>query len=141
MLLYNKQSFLQIFVAHVATRKSCFKSVFYGRKGKICCKNTAAKSNWFDFAAVFLQHFLLQKLNLLQCLMDGPRVRSYIHAQRSNFLLRVDENCCSWPLNLTATSATTTMQQQIVEYWNSATLNDVTSNSGGSNSSTLSSWK
>ena len=42
---------------------------------------------------------MLQKLNLLQCLMGGPRVASYIHAQRSIFLLRVDEKCCLWLLN------------------------------------------
>ena len=44
--------------------------------------------------------FLLQKLNFLQCLMGGPRAAFYIHAQRSTFLLRVDEECCSWPLSL-----------------------------------------
>ena len=38
-------------------------------------------------------------LILLQCLMGGPPAASYIHAQRSTFLLRVDEKCCSWPLS------------------------------------------
>ena len=38
---------------------------------------------------------MLQKLNLLYCLMGGPRAASYIHMQHSNFLLRVDEKCCS----------------------------------------------
>ena len=68
------------------TRKSCFKSVFYGQKAKNAAKR--------------LQHFLLQKLNLLQCLIGGPRLTSYIHVQRSTFLLRVDEKCCSCPLSL-----------------------------------------
>ena len=54
MLLYNKHTIFSKYLLHTwATRKSCFKSVFYGQKAKICCKNTAAKSNWFDFAAVF----------------------------------------------------------------------------------------
>ena len=34
-------------------------SIFAAKK---CCKNTAAKSNQFDFAAAFLQHFLKHDL-------------------------------------------------------------------------------
>ena len=46
MLLYNKHTIFSKYLLHTwATRKSCFKSVFYGQKAKICCKNTAAKSN------------------------------------------------------------------------------------------------
>ena len=64
-------------------------------KSKKCFKNTAAKSNWFDFAAVFLQHFLLEKLNLLHCLMRKPRAASYIHGQLSTALF-----CCVWMENV-----------------------------------------
>ena len=39
----------------------------------------------------FCSIFLPQKLKLLQCLIGGPRAASYIHAQRSTFLLPVDE--------------------------------------------------
>ena len=74
-----------------ATRKSCFKSLFYGQKAK----------NWCKTLQCFCSILLLQKLNLLQCLIGGPRVASYIHAQRRTFLLRVNENCCSWPLSFT----------------------------------------
>ena len=49
--------------------------------------------------------FLLQKLNLLRFLIGEPHVASYIHAQCSTFLLRLDEKCCSWPLSLTLTSS------------------------------------
>ena len=46
MLLYNKHKIFCKYLLHTwVTRKSCFKSVFYGQKAKECCKNTAAKSN------------------------------------------------------------------------------------------------
>ena len=102
LLLYNTHKICCKYLLHTwATRRSCFKSLFFGQKAKKCCRNAAAKSNWFDFAAVFLQHFLLRKLKILQCLMGGPRAASYVHTQRSTFLLRVDEKCCSWSLSFT----------------------------------------
>ena len=54
---------------------------------------------------MLLQHFLLQKLNLLRFLIGGPHAASYIHPQCSTFLLRVDKKCWSWPLSLTLTSS------------------------------------
>ena len=81
MLLYNKYKIFCKYLLHTwTTRKSCFKSVFYEKKKKMLQKYCSKiKLN-------------LQKLNLLQCLMVGPHAASYIHAQRSTFLLRVDEN-------------------------------------------------
>ena len=91
-MLYNKHKIFYKYLLHTwATRKSCFKSVFYVQKAKKWCKTLQC----------FCSILLLQKLNLLQCLIGGPRVASYIHAQRRTFLLRVDEKCCSWPLSFT----------------------------------------
>ena len=89
MLLYNKHTIFSKYLLHTwATRKSCFKSVFYGQKAKKMLQK-------------------LQKLKLLQCSMGGPRAASYIHAQCSTFLLLVDEKCCSWPLSLRLNNCTT----------------------------------
>ena len=99
MLLHNKHKIFCKDLLHTwSTRKSCFKSVFYGQKTKKCCKNTAAKSDEFDFVAVFLQYIFAAKIEIAS-VMGGPRAASYIYAQRSTFLLRVDEKCSSWLLS------------------------------------------
>ena len=63
ILLYNKhKTFCKYLLHRWATWKSCFESVFYGQKAEKYCNDTTAESNWFDFAAVFLQHFFAVKI-------------------------------------------------------------------------------
>ena len=100
MLLYNKhKTFYKYLLHRWATWKSCFESVFYGQKAEKCCNDTTAESNWFDFAAVFLQHFFAAKIEFTAVFNGWATAVSYIHAQRGTFLLRVDEKYCSWPLS------------------------------------------
>ena len=71
-------------------------------KSKKCFKNTAAKSNWSDFVAVFLQHCFAGKIEFA-ALFNEEATYSILYpwsAQHSTFLLRVDGKCCSWPLSL-----------------------------------------
>ena len=51
---------MQIFVAHVGHEEIMFQKCFLWSKSKKYCNNTAGKSNWFHFAAVFLQHFFAE---------------------------------------------------------------------------------
>ena len=72
------------------------KVYFMVKKTKKCCKNTAAKSDEFDFVAVFLQYIFAAKIDAV---MGGSHAASYIYAQCSTFLLRVDEKYSSWLLS------------------------------------------
>ena len=76
------------------------KVYFLVKKQRKCCKNTATIWNGFNFAAMFLQHFLLQISTLLHFLMGGPCAASYVHSScRSAALFwYVWIKCCSSPL-------------------------------------------
>ena len=107
ILLYNKHKILCKYLLRTqAKRKSCFKSVFYGQKVKNAAKTPQENQIDFTLLQCFCSIFLLSKLNLLQCLMGGPRGSSDIHAQHSTFLLRVDEKWSSWLLSLKYTFET-----------------------------------
>ena len=90
-LLYNIKFSANICCTRQPRGNHVPKVYFLVKKQKKCCKNTATKWNWFNFAAMFLQHFLLQISTLLHFLMGWPRAASYVHAQRSTFLMRVDK--------------------------------------------------
>ena len=105
MLLYNKNKiFCKYFLHTWATRKSCLKNVFYGQKAKNAGKTLQQNKTDLILLQCFCSICLPPKSNFQRCLMGGSRVASYIHAQRSTFLMRVDEKCCSWPVSFKNTS-------------------------------------
>ena len=100
MMLYNKHKIFCKYLlrARGPRRNHVSKVYFMVKKQKKCCKTLQQSQTQLILLQCFGSIFLPQKLNLLQCLMGGPRAAFYIRAQRRTFLLRVDEKCCSWPM-------------------------------------------
>ena len=66
----------------------------YGQKAKNASKTLQQNQTGLILLQCFCSIFLLEKLNLLQCLMRKPRAASYIHGQLSAALF-----CCVWMEN------------------------------------------
>ena len=73
-------------------------------KSKKCWKTLQQNKTDLILLQCFCSICLPPKSNFQRCLMGGSRVASYIHAQCSTFLMRVDEKCCSWPVSFKNTS-------------------------------------
>ena len=67
----------------------------YGQKAKNASKTLQQNQTGLILLQCFCSIFLLEKLNLLHCLMRKPRAASYIHGQLSTALF-----CCVWMENV-----------------------------------------